>query len=111
MTLSSEPLYEPLWLAMEKKISEHASEDSTGSNLEALIHKIAAELDESGYNVSTYGGNLLQLRWAMNEKNKNGKPLMQDLNAAMQGLSFEDVANPQAAAAKIKNSLGQEAVI
>jgi hypothetical protein len=106
MTLSDEHLKEPLWLAMEKKIAEHSSEDSSGSNLEALIHKIAAELDESGYKVSTYGGNFLQLRWAMDEKNRNGKPLMQDLNAAIRGLTFEDVANPAMAAAIIKNSLG-----
>jgi hypothetical protein len=106
MTLSEEPLQEPLWLAMEKKIAEHASENSSGSNLEALILKIAAELDAAGYKVSNYGGNFLQLRWAMDQKNKNGRPLMQDLNAAIQGLTFEDVANPAVAAAKIKNSLG-----
>ena len=91
---------------MEKKIAEHASEDSTGSNLEKMIHTIAAELDQSGYRVSTYGGNLLRLRWAMDEKNKNGKPLMQDLNAAIQKLTFEDVENTKMAAARIKNSLG-----
>ena len=106
MTLSNETVKEPLWLAMEKKIAEHASEDSTGSNLEKMIHSIAAELDQSGYKVSTYGGNLLSLRWAMDEKNKNGKPLMQDLNAAIRQLTFEDVENTRIAAAKIKNSLG-----
>jgi hypothetical protein len=106
MAMTNEAMQEPLWLAMEKKIAEHASQDSSGSNLESIIHKIAAELDASGYKVSNYGGNLLQLRYAVDQKNRNGKPLMQDLNAAIQKLTFEDVGNTRAAAAKIINGLG-----
>jgi hypothetical protein len=106
MTVTDDTSKEPLWLAMEKKIAEHASGDSSGSNLETIIHTIAAELDESGYNVSSYGGNLLRLRWAMDEKNKNGKPLMQDLDAAFQKLTFEDIKNTRIATAKIINDLG-----
>jgi hypothetical protein len=91
---------------MEKKIAEHASKDCSGSNLETIMHTIAAELDEFGYKVSNYGGNLLRLRWAMDEKNKNGRPLMRDLDAAIQKLTFEDIENTRTATAKIINDLG-----
>ncbi len=105
MTMTTSTIKEPLWLAMEKKIAEHASKASAGSELEALIRKIAAELDKSGYQVSNFGGNMLQLRWAMDDKFRNGKPLMQDLDAAIQRLTFEDVENAGIAAAKIVHDL------
>jgi hypothetical protein len=105
MTISDATSKEPLWLAMEKKIAAHSAKDSSGSNLETMIHTIAAELDESGYKVSNYGGNLLRLRWAMDQKNKNGRPLMQDLDAAIQKLTFEDIENTRIAAAKIIKDL------
>ena len=97
---------EPLWLAMEKKIMEHASQDSSGSNLESAIRTIASELDESGYSVSLHGGNCLQLRWAVEEKNLNGRPLLEDLNRAIKELTFEDVENTRKATAKIINAVG-----
>lgn len=106
MTVGNDNLKEPLWIAMEKKIFEHASGDSSGSNLESLIQKIAIDLDNSGYSVSNHGGNLLQLRWAMEEKNRNGKPLMQDLNEAIQKLTFEDVENAKIATANVISALG-----
>jgi hypothetical protein len=62
---------------------------------------VAGELDNAGYNVSHHGGNMLQLRWAMNEAHKVGKPLMQDFNAAIAALTLEDVADPYAATDKI----------
>lgn len=106
MTASNDNLAEPLWIAMEKRILEHASGASSGSDQESIIQKIASELDSSGYSVSNHGGNLLQLRWAMEEKSKNGKPLMQDLNEAINKLTFEDVENAKAATAKVINALG-----
>jgi hypothetical protein len=106
MTTSNETLREPLWLAMEKEIARHAAKDSTGSNQEGVIHAIAAKLDESGYKVSDYGGNLLRLRWALGEKNKNGRPLMQDLEASIQKLTFEDIQDTRRATAKVINELG-----
>ena len=106
MTVSSDNLKEPLWIAIEKKILEHAAGGSSGSNLESSIQKIAAELDNSGYSVSRNGGNMLRLRWAMEQKNRNGKPLMQDLNEAIKRLTFEDVKNAKTAAAKVIHALG-----
>ena len=106
MTVSHDNLKEPLWVAMEKRILEQASGDSSGSNMESIIQKIAAELDNAGYSVSKHGGNMLQLRWAIEDKNRNGKPLMQDLNGALQKLTFEDVENAGTATAKIIDALG-----
>jgi hypothetical protein len=106
MTTSNETVKEPLWLAMERKILEHASLDSSGSNLESALKTIASEMDQSGYNVSLHGGNFLQLRWALEEKNRNGHPLLEDLNGAIGKLTFEDVGNTGKAAADIITALG-----
>ena len=106
MTTSNNTAKEPLWLAMESKIFEHADRNSSGSNLETLIQTIASELDQSGYSVSLHGGNMLQLRWAMEEKNRNGRPLLQDLNEAVGNLTFEEVENTKKAASVIINTLG-----
>jgi hypothetical protein len=106
MTASNEISKEPLWIAMEKRILEHASGGTPSSDLESTIQKIALELDQSGYSVSNHAGNLLQLRWAMKEKNRNGKALMQDLDAAIKKLTFDDVENAKAATARIISALG-----
>jgi len=106
MTTISETAKEPLWLAMERKILEHTSQDSSGSDLENVLQAIASDLDQSGYNVSQHGGNYLQLRWALEEKNRNGKYLLQDLNQAVEKLSFEDVENTKKAAGMIINAVG-----
>jgi len=106
MTAGNEISKEPLWIAMEKRILEHASGGSSASDLESAIKKIASELDQSGYSVSNHAGNLLQLRWAMEEKNRNGKALMQDLNTAIKKLTFDDVENAKAATARIISALG-----
>ncbi len=106
MTTSNDTAKEPLWLAMERKIFEHASLDSSGSNLESALQTISEELDQAGYNVSLHGGNFLQLRWALEEKNRNGHPLLEDLNGAIDKLTFEDVENTKKAAADIINAVG-----
>ncbi|MBN2319934.1 MAG: hypothetical protein JXR49_12685 [Acidobacteria bacterium] len=106
MTSSNDTAKEPLWLAMERKILEHASLDASGSNLASVLQAIARELDQSGYNVSLHGGNFLQLRWALEEKNRNGRPLLEDLNGAIGKLTFEDVGNTKKATADIINAVG-----
>jgi hypothetical protein len=106
MTPISDTATEPLWLAMEKKILEHASLNSSGAGLETVMQTIASELDKSGYDVSLHGGNLLRLRYALEEKNRNGKPLLEDLNGAIEKLTFDDVENTKKAAAQIINAVG-----
>jgi hypothetical protein len=97
----------PFWLLIEENILELDSQDLSGENLEASIQRIAGELDNAGYNVSHHGGNMLQLRWAMNEAHKVGRPLMKDFNAVIEALTLEDVADPYLATDKLIGDIGK----
>jgi len=97
----------PLWLLIEENILELASQDLSGENQERTIQRIAGELDNAGYNVSHHGGNMLQLRWAMDEMRKVGRPLMKDFNDAIAALTLEDVADPYFATGKLIRDLGE----
>jgi hypothetical protein len=97
----------PLWLLIEENILGLESQDLSGENLEASIQRIAGELDRAGYNVSHHGGNLLQLRWAVNERNKTGKPFMKDFNTAIGALTLEEVADPYSATNKLIGDIGK----
>jgi len=107
MTTSDETKKKPLWLLIEEKILELDSQDLSGEDLEASIQRIAGELDNAGYNVSRHGGNMLQLRWAMNETRKIGRPLMKDFNAAIAALTLEEVADPYFATNKLITDIGK----
>jgi hypothetical protein len=106
MTTSDEIKKKPLWLSIEEHILKLDSQDLSKERLEASIQQIAGELDNAGYNVSHHGGNMLQLRWAMNEASRVGKPLMKDFNAAIAALTLEDVAAPYSATDKLISDLG-----
>ena len=107
MTTSDETKKKPLWLLIEENILELDSQDLSGENLEASIQRIAGQLDNSGYNVSRHGGNMLQLRWAVNETRKVGRPLMEDFNTAIAAFTLEDVADPYAATTKLIGDIGE----
>ena len=107
MTTSDATEKTPLWLLIEENILGLGSQDLSGEKLEASIQRIAGELDNAGYNVSRHGGNLLQLRSAINARREVGKPLMQDFNASIAALSLEDAADPYAATNKIINTIGE----
>ena len=107
MTTTEATEKKPLWLLIEENILGLESQDLTGANLEASIQRIAGELDSAGYNVSRHGGNLLQLRWAVNERNKNGKALLKDFNAAIGALTLENAADPYSAANKLLDDIGK----
>lgn len=97
----------PLWMIIEESFLDLSSQDLSGEKREQAIQRIALELDNKGYNFSKHGGHLLQLRGAMDEMCKVGRPLMKDLNDAIAALTLEDVANPLAANAKVVRSLGE----
>jgi hypothetical protein len=107
MTTSDATEKTPLWLLIEENILGLGSQDLSGENLEASIQRIAGELDNAGYNVSHHGGNLLQLRSAINARREAGKPLMQDFNASIAALSLEDADDPYSATNKIINTIGE----
>lgn len=97
----------PLWLSIEENILSLDLQDLSEKNLEASIQRIAGELDNAGYNVSRYGGNMLQLRWAMGDASKIGRPLLKDFNSAIAALTLEDVTDLYAATDKLLGDLGE----
>ena len=107
MTTSDATEKKPLWLLIEENILELDSQDLSGENLEASIQRIAGELDNAGYNVSRHGGNMLQLRWAMDETLKVGRPLMEDFNTGIAALTMEDVADPYFVANNLIHEIGK----
>ena len=107
MTTSDATEKKPLWLLIEENILELASQDLSGENRERAIQRVAGELDNAGYNVSHHGGNMLQLRWAMDEMCKVGRPLIKDFNDAIAALTLEDVADPYFATGKLIRDVGE----
>jgi hypothetical protein len=107
MTTSDAAKKAPLWLQIEENILGLDSQDLSRENLEASIQRLAGELDSAGYNVSHHGGNMLELRWAMNETHKVGRPLLKDFNAAISALTLENVADPYLAADKLIGDVGK----
>ncbi len=107
MTASDETQKKPLWLSIEENILELDPQGFSKENLEGSIQRIAGELDKAGYNVSHHGGNMLQLRWAMNEARKVGRPLMKDFKTAIAALTLEDLAEPYFATTKLIRDIGK----
>jgi hypothetical protein len=107
MTTSDTTEKKPLWLSIEEKLLDLDSQSLSGENLEPSIQRIAGELDNSGYNFLGSGGNMLKLRWAIDDMNKVGRPLMKDLNAAIAALTLEDVADPYITTTQILSAIGE----
>ena len=107
MTTSDAAQKKPLWLSIEENIFKLDSHDLSGKNLEASIQRVAGELDNAGYNVSRNGGNMLQLRWAMNDAQKVGRPFLKDFKTAIAALTLEDAADPYATTDKLISAIGQ----
>jgi hypothetical protein len=106
MGKSEETNKKPMWLSIEENLLELKSQDLTGGNLEASIQRVAGELDQAGYNVSRHGGNLMQLRWAVDKMVSAGTPLLKDLNTALAAFKLEDVADPYQATTTMLDSIG-----
>jgi hypothetical protein len=107
MTTKEERKDTPLWLLMEEKILAIDPKALFDANLEATVHKIAGELDQEGRNVSRHGGNLMQLRWAIDKMRRVGRPMLHDLNKAIADLTLENVSDPYAAATALLDDIGK----
>jgi hypothetical protein len=107
MTTSNATGKKPLWLLIEENFLGLSSQELSDENREGTIQRIAGELDNTGFNVSLHGGNMLELRLAMNERCKVGRPLMKDFNDAIAALTLEDVTDPVSATAKLVRDLGE----
>jgi hypothetical protein len=92
----------PLWLAIEEALLEL---DASG-DIEATVQRTAAKLDEAGYNVSKHSGNLLDLRWALDDMRKVGHPLMKDFKECLDALILEQAADAYKAADDIIRDVG-----
>ena len=97
----------PLWLSIEERIFTLDPKDISGETLEASIQRIAGELDGEGYNVSRHGGNMINLRFAVDGARKVGRPFLKDFNDAVMALTLDDVADPYAATTRLIDQLGE----
>jgi hypothetical protein len=95
-------------LLIEEQIQKYTHEDFTEANSLGTSRKIAEELDETGYNVSKHGGNWMQLRAAVKERNRVGRPFVQDFNQAVSALGLDDIKDTYATAMKIIRDLGRD---
>jgi hypothetical protein len=91
----------PLWLLIEEEFLALEPQDISGESMEATVHRLAGNLDGKGYNVSKHGGNLLQLRWALDDMRTAGRPLMKDLNDALGTFALDDLMDAYAATDKL----------
>ena len=107
MTTSEQTEKKPLWLLIEDRILQADSQDLLGHNPEASIQRIAGELDGEGYNVSRHGGNMIQLRFAVDKARKVGRPFLKDFNAVISALTLDDVAAPYTATNNLLDELGE----
>ncbi|PID39504.1 MAG: hypothetical protein CR984_06680 [Proteobacteria bacterium] len=105
MTTCEETSKKPLWLLIEENLLGLQSQDLVGDSLEASIQRVAGELDKTGHNVSRHGGNLMQLRWAVDKMVSAGTPLLKDLNTALGAFKLEDVADPFQATTRMLDDL------
>ncbi|MGD9160327.1 MAG: hypothetical protein PVG39_18065 [Desulfobacteraceae bacterium] len=97
---------EPLWILIEKQITEYNDDDFSESNSLGTAKEIAAALDETGYNVSKSGGNWLRLKAALKARNKACRPFMQDLDKSISALTLDNITDTYFDAMKIAAGLG-----
>ncbi len=107
MTTSDSEVKAPLWMAIEEQILKIDSPNLAGGDPEPLIRQIAGELDNTGYNVSRHGGNLILLRMAMRDAQKVGRPLLKDFNTAVEAFALEDLAAPYAAVDRLIGNISE----
>jgi len=97
----------PLWLLIEESILDLGAQGLSGENPEGAIQRMAGELDNTGYNVSRHGGNLLKLRWAFDSARQAGKPMLQDLNGAISELTLDGLTDLYGAAGSLIDDVGK----
>jgi hypothetical protein len=106
MTTTDATAKKPLWLLIEERILQLNAQELSGESVEASIQRIAGELDGAGYNVSRHGGNMIKLRFAVDQARKVGRPFLKDFNEAVQALTLDDVLEPYDATTNLIDRLG-----
>jgi hypothetical protein len=97
----------PLWIGIEEKLLALGAGNLSGQAKETAIQTIVADLDDQGFRVSSSGGKMMQLRWALDDMLTVGRPLMKDFNDAIAALSLEDVLDPYLATGNLIDTLGK----
>jgi len=97
----------PLWLLIEENILDLDSSELSGGDPEGVIQRVAHELDNTGYNVSRHGGNMLKLRWALGKARTVGKPMLQDLDGAVSALTLDGLTDLYGAATNLLDDVGK----
>ena len=98
----------PLWLLIETEIQNYTDEDFADANSLETSRKIAATLDETGYNVSKSAGNWLQLKATVNARNLVGRPFIKDFDEAVAALTLDEIEDTYFTAMRIINNLGKD---
>ena len=98
----------PLWLLIENEIQNYKDGDFSDANSLKTTKKIAAVLDETGYNVSKSAGNWLQLQTAVESRNKVGRPFINDFDKAIADLTLNDIQDTYFTSMGIINTLGKD---
>jgi len=98
----------PLWLLIEKEIQNYKDGDFSDANSLETSKKIAAKVDETGYNVSKSAGNWLQLKTAVDARNSVGRPFLKDFDQAIAALNLDDIQDTYFTSMGIMNNLSKE---
>ncbi len=101
MTTGEATTDKPLWLSIEEGLLEIEAQVLSGEGLESTVQQLAGKLDESGYNVSKHGGNLMQLRWAVDDMRNVGRPMLKDINESLAAMNLDDVMDAYGATDKL----------
>ncbi len=99
---------EPLWLLIEREIQNCQDGDFSAESRLATAKKIAAALDQTGYNVSGSGGNWLQLNKAITARDSVGRPFTKDFDQAIDVLTLDNIKSTHSTARSIITDLGKD---
>jgi len=98
----------PLWLLIETEIQNYTDADFSDAKSLETLKKIAAKLDETGYNVSKSAGNWLQLKGTVKARSSVGRPFKKDFDQAIAALALDDIEDTYFTAMGIINNLGKD---
>jgi hypothetical protein len=107
MTAGTETMSRPLWLVIEEKVAGLDDADLTGDGKERAVHRLAGELDEGGFNVSRHAGNLMALRRALDARAAVGRPMLHELNEAVEALTLEDLGDTYVAGVALTRRIAE----
>jgi len=108
MAAKEEVKQNPLWLAIEEKLLELDPQALAEHSLEATVKRLAAELDAAGYKVSKYAGGMIELRSALEDMRRIGRPPLKDLNDALRSCTLDDMDDPYRVAERLITNVGKD---